>query len=58
MFLGFPDGIDKRWASSLKEAQQHKTNMLCEYAGKNFGRNVLIYAIVPPNDVTVLVEES
>lgn len=55
MFLG-RGKFDKRWASSLEEAYQHRTNMLREYEGINYGRKVLIYAVTPGIELSILVE--
>ncbi len=56
MFLGFPDGYDRREASSLEEARAIRSEMLTEYEGKNYGRGVMIYAITPGYAMTIHVE--
>ena len=55
MFLGYPEGVDRREASSLEEARRLRDDMLAEYAGKNWGRGVMIYAVTEDN-VTVHIE--
>lgn len=56
MFRGFPDGHDKRWAASLREARRIRRAMLAEYADTNYRRRPIIYAVVPPYDITIHVE--
>ncbi len=55
MFLGYPEGHDRREAASLDEARAHRQRMLAEYEGKNYGRGVMIYALTP-NGMSVHVE--
>ena len=55
MFLGYPEGVDKRHASSLEGARRLRADMLAEYADKNFGRGVMIYAVTEDN-VTIHLE--
>lgn len=55
MFLGHPAGVDRRRASSLEEARCLKQIMISEYAGKNYGRGVLLYAVTSDN-VTVPID--
>ena len=54
MFLG--RGVyDRRFANTIGGARRIRSRMLDEYAGQNFGRGVLIYALTPDN-CNVLVE--
>lgn len=55
MFLGHPAGYDVRESASLDDARARRADMLAEYAGTNYGRTAVIYAVTPDN-VTVLVE--
>lgn len=56
LFVGAPQLYDKRWTSSLADARCLKRRMITEYGNTNSGRQPMIYAIVPPNDITVFVE--
>lgn len=55
MWRGWPEGHDRREASSLEEARALRDAMITEYGITNFGRRPIIYAVTPDN-VTVLVE--
>ena len=55
LFLG-RGRYDKRKAPSLEEVREHKRQMLVEYAGSNFGRGVLIYAVTKGDNLSILVE--
>ncbi|MDE2426305.1 MAG: hypothetical protein KGO96_10415 [Elusimicrobia bacterium] len=57
MFVGLADGLyDKRWTSSLREARLVRRDMLAEYGDTNYRRRPMIYAVVPPIDLTIFVE--
>ena len=55
MFLGYPEGYDRREATSLEEARNIREQMMREYEGTNYGRGVMIYAVTP-NGLSVHVE--
>ncbi len=54
MFLGVGK-YDRRESDTLEGARAHREAMLSEWAGKNYGRGVVIYAITP-NHLSIFVE--
>lgn len=55
MFIGLPSRYDTREAETLAEARTIARDMLEAYAGTNYGRGVMLYAITPTN-MTIHVE--
>ena len=55
MYRGWPEGFDKREAETVEGIRAIRDQMVAEYAGKNYGRGVLVYACTR-NGMTVHVE--
>jgi len=55
MFLG-SGRFEVRRAGTLQGARRHRSRMLAEYAGRNFGRGVMIYALVNGGTLSIHVE--